>query len=50
MILGRRELMAYAFTFTTCIGFAFGLVESKQFMMLVSAVVAYYFGQRGSGK
>ena len=49
-LLGRREIMAYGFTATTCIGFMLGKISAEQFTPLVSAVIAFYFGMRSKEK
>lgn len=47
-ILGRRELVLYAFSATICSAFLMGKLAQDQFMAIAVMVVGFYFGQRSN--
>jgi hypothetical protein len=50
-LLGRREIMAYAFAFTDCALALLGKISAETFGLQVGVILAFYFGMRkGEGE
>jgi len=47
-ILGIRELIAYAFTVTTCYLAITGKIGGTEFLTLMGTIVGFYFGRRSA--
>jgi hypothetical protein len=47
-ILGRRELIAYAFTVTTCYLAITGTIGGTEFLTLMGTIIGFYFGRRSA--
>ena len=49
-LLSARFLMAILFSFTTCIGFAYGSLDADVFIPLASLVIGFYFNRQDRKK
>ena len=47
ILASASKLVFLALTVTACIGFAYGKLESKDFMVLAGMAYAFYFSAKG---
>ena len=45
-LMGRRELIAYMVIGGFVVGFFIGKIQANEFVQVVAAIIAFYFGQR----